>query len=273
MNHQTVADEQLIDRYLQGKLTPELEASFETHYLSCQECLDQLALAESMGRGFKQVAREEVHHQSAVRQLFLLTWLARLGRSRQMAALMVAGLTIALLPSLWAIRERDRRVEERGRQAEVLRRLEVESGKLGEELAESRAEISRQQQARAVAEGQLALARVPQGNVPILFLGTERGAGEPSHRVRLPAQESPIVLALEIEAPHQPRYRVRLRDAAGQELWRGDELEINQMETLALSIPSSLLTPGDHLLTAEGLGTNGRVVATARFSFRVLPRQ
>lgn len=232
MNHQTVDEEQIAERYLQGKLLPEEEASFEEHYLSCPECLDRLALAESMRRGFKRAAGQEAARQAAARQLALVAWLARLGRSRQVAALATTIAVFVLVPVGLTLRERGARVR---------------------------------------LEEQLASALEPQGNVPILFLDAERGGGEPSHRLRLPAAPGWIVLALAIDPPYQPLYRVVVHDGRGQEIWRGTGLRLNEMETLSLSLHSTLLAPGDYDLSVEGLDEGGQAVPGARYAFRVVP--
>lgn len=64
----------------EAEIAPELEAEFEAHYFTCPECLDKLSLAESMRRGFKRAASEEVARRAATRRLFLLAWLTRLNR-------------------------------------------------------------------------------------------------------------------------------------------------------------------------------------------------
>ena len=79
-----------------------------------------------------------------------------------------------------------------------------------------------------------------------------------------------VVLALQLEGPFEPSYRVVLRDAQGHELWRGDGLQVNEMEALSLSLPASLLAPGDYLLLAEA-STQPPGRTPARFTFRVLP--
>lgn len=260
MNHTEIEDGQIAERYLMGKLAPEEAARFEEHYLSCQECLDRLELSESMERGFKRAAGQDAARLAATRQLSVLAWLTR----RRLAVLAMAVLGIAVLPGLLGLRE----VRERERElAEVRSALERERGRMDEgserlraELEASRRDLERERQARASAAEQLEEARKPQGNVPILFLNPERGGEEPTHRLRLPKTPGWIVLALEVGPPHQPSYRAVLRDAEGREIWRGEGLRLNQMETLSLSLPSTLLAPGDFTVEVEG----------RRFTFRVL---
>ncbi len=274
MNHTEIEERQIAELYLMGKLPPGEAATFEEHYLSCQECLDRLELAESMERGFKRAAGQDAARVAATRQIAVLAWLSRLGRSRQMAFLAMAVLVVGVLPGLLGlreVRERDRELaatrsvleqerEQERQKSTAGSRTEEEARRLQAELEASRRDLERERQARASADEQLADARRPQGNVPILFLNPERGGGEPTHRLRLPKTPGWIVLALEVDPPHRPSYRAVLRDAKGQELWRGDGLQLNEMETLSLSLPSTLLAPGDYTVEVDG----------RRFTFRVL---
>lgn len=285
MDHTYIEEHQVVERYAMGKLQePEL-ALFEEHYLSCPRCLDRLALAEAMERGFKRAASEDTHRLVAARHLAVVAWLARLGRSRQMA-LVATALLVAVLPASLAVREARQRgreltetrsalVEERARSAAGSREAVAEAEKLRAELEESRLDLAQEQEARARTAAELAAARSPQANVPILFLNAERGGGppstEPTYRLRLPESPGWIVLALEIEPPHQASYRAALRDSRGKEIWRGADLRPNELETLSLSLPTSLLAPGDYALSVEGVPPGGKPMAAGRFSFRVLP--
>jgi putative zinc finger protein len=280
MDHTYVEAQDVVDRYVMGKLSAEEAEGFEEHYLSCPECLDRLDLAESMQRGFKRAAGEDVARLAATRQLALLTWLSRLGRSRQMAVLAMAVFVIAVLPAGLALRrigERDRELAQARSALEQERRRAAAGSqnaaaveKLRSELDASRRDLESEREARTSAAEQLAQARQPQGNVPILFLDAERGGGEPSVRLRLPPKSSWVVLALTIDPPHQPSYRVILRDTKGHEVWRGGDLRIDERDSLSLSLPSSLLAPGDYTLAVEGLVPGRRPVAAGRFAFRVL---
>ncbi|MEA2561585.1 MAG: hypothetical protein QOH06_3089 [Acidobacteriota bacterium] len=270
MNHTEIEERQIAELYLMGKLPPEEAATFEEHYLSCQECLDRLEVAESMERGFKRAAGQDAARVAATRQIAVLAWLSRLGRSRQMAILAMAVLVVAVLPGLLGlreVRERERELaatrsvlEQERQKSAVGSRTEAEAQRLQSELEASRNDLERERQARASADEQLEQARRPQGNVPILFLNPERGEGEPTQRLHLPKTPGWIVLALEVDPPHRPSYRAVLRDAKGRELWRGDGLQLNEMEVLSLSLPSTLLAPGDYTVEVDG----------RRFTFRVL---
>jgi anti-sigma factor RsiW len=276
MNHDYIEEHQIADRYVRGTLPPDEAERFEDHYLSCPQCLERLALAESMQRGFKRAASQDVAQQAATRQLALVAWLARLGRSRQLGVLTMALLVfaVAALPGGLALQ----RSATLGRELAETRRALVQERertaantstaagieKLRSELEASRRNLAREQQERSRAAEQLAQARLPQTNVPILLLDAVRSSGpaeEPTHRLHRPPGNGWAVLALQIDPSQAASYQAVLRDARGREIWRGTGPYPNEVETLNLSFPASLLAPGDYTILVDG----------SRFTFRVLP--
>ncbi|MFY9826023.1 MAG: zf-HC2 domain-containing protein [Thermoanaerobaculia bacterium] len=270
MDHAQIAEADVIDRYLQGKLDPAEATSFEQHYLSCPECLDRLELAERMHGAFKRAASEDAARHVAVRQLAVVAWLARLGRSRQAAVLAMTLVACLAIPGILSFQ----RVGELDRELSATRKaLESEKGKSAGS-ASLQHELASERQAREKATAELAEARQPQGNVPILYFNAERDAtaGQPpSHLLHLSPQSRWIVLSLEIDPPHQSSYRVALRGARGQEIWSAGGLQLDAHDSLNLSLPASLLAPGDYHLVVEGQSPGRKPLPAGRFTFRVLP--
>jgi putative zinc finger protein len=274
MNHTYIDEQHVIDRYVRGTLPADEAARFEEHYLSCQDCLDQLDLAEAMKRGFQRAAGQDAARVVASRQLALVAWLTRLSRSRQAAVLAMALLVAVLLP--WGLAERRMADRERelAQERSALEQGAKETGKLRAELEASQRDRDRERKARESADEQLKKAREPQGNIPILSLGVERGGpGEDLPIVHLPSPPSWILLSLSIEPPHPPpsSYQVILRDAGGREVWRGDGLRVDDHGYLNLNLHSSMLALGDTTFVVEGLTPGRKPVPAGRFSFRVLP--
>lgn len=282
MDHTEIEEQQIVDRYVMGKLPAAEAERFEEHYLSCPQCLDQLDLAESVQRGFKRAAGQDVARVAVTRQLALVAWLTRLGRSRQLAVLAMAVFVVALLPvglSFREIGERNRELaqarsalQQAGERSVAGSKSAAEAEKLRAELEASRRDLAREREDHAKSVEQLAQARQPQGNVPILSLNTERGSSssEPSVHLRLPSAPSWFVFSLGIDPPYQPSYRVILRDARGRELWHGDGLRFDD-GWLNLSLHSSMLAPGDYTLAVESLVPGRKPVVAGRFAFRALP--
>jgi hypothetical protein len=283
MDHATIEEQQIAERYVMGKLPPDEAERFEEHYLSCPECLDRLDLAQAQQRGFKRAAGQDAARLASARQLAFVVWLSRLGRSRQLGVLLMAAFVLLVVPTGLIFRQRgelDRELaethsaleQEREKSSTGSRSTAAEAERMRSELNASRRELTREREARAQETEQLTRARQPQENVPILFLNSERSAGgEPTQRLRLPREPGWVVLALEIDPPHSPSYRAVLRDSKGRELWRGVDLRVNELEALSLSLPTSLLAPGDYILAVEGMAPVSPPAAAGRFAFRVLP--
>lgn len=271
MDHTYIDEQHVVDRYVRGTLPADEAARFEEHYLSCQDCLDRLDLAEAMKRGFQRAAGQDAARVVASRQLALVAWLARLGRSRQAAVLAMTLLVAALLP--WGLAQR--KMAESDRElAQTRSALEQErakdAGKLRTELEASQRTLAHEQAARASVEQQLAEARRPQANIPILNLDVSRGGPSDDKPILyLPSSPGSVVLFLSIEPSPQHIYGGVLRDARGREVWRGGGLRGH--DSLTLSLPSTLLAPGDYTLALEDLTPGHKPVPAGRFAFRVLP--
>lgn len=101
MDHSTIDADQIIERYVLGRLTEAETAAFEEHYLDCSRCLDQLEAAERLSTGLRGVATEEAA-RAAARQGILEALLSRLGGTRisVLAAALGLVVTLSLVPSL-----------------------------------------------------------------------------------------------------------------------------------------------------------------------------
>ncbi len=101
MDHDFIERESVIERYVAGKLTPELVAAFEEHYLDCAQCVEEVEAAERLQRGMGRVAAEEA--ATTVRRGLLA---ALLTSARLRAGALVAAFALAaVLPWLWQQRE------------------------------------------------------------------------------------------------------------------------------------------------------------------------
>ncbi len=96
MDHQFIAEQNLVDRYLLGRLTAAERTRFEDHFVDCPRCLEDLELA----RDFKASLRAGVVGVVSRRLLELgpLAWLARpAGRTLLLGAFLV----LVAVPAAW----------------------------------------------------------------------------------------------------------------------------------------------------------------------------
>lgn len=71
MDRQYIQDNQIIERYLQNKLSEEETAAFEEYYLSDAVMLEELELAEGMQRGAQELKRSGYLRSTWLRSVFL----------------------------------------------------------------------------------------------------------------------------------------------------------------------------------------------------------
>ncbi len=282
VDHTEIDAQQIVERYLAGRLPPAEAARFEEHSLACPECLDRLEAADALRRSLRAVAVEEVA-AGVVRA----TLLARIVRSRVAPWALGFLFVAALLPSIYWARESERLDAElaaaratpsvtAARPAERAARPEAsgEIAALRAQIAEGqvRAEADRREREKLAAE--LAQARSPRINLAVVPLSPERSAptrgAPPSTRLALAPGMEWVVLALELDASEYSSYRATLDGPGGASLWRGSGLVPDAEGTLNMALPAALLPTGDLALSVEGLAANGKPVPVASFSFRIV---
>ncbi len=238
MDHSYIEEHQVVDRYLLKQLTGEEAVRFEDHYVHCQQCLDQLEVAEQLQRGFKQAVAVDAARVDVTRRLGVLAWLARRLQSPRAGVVAMVLVAVAVLPASLMILD--------------LRRT-------GRQLDEAKATVAQ--------------LRRPQINTGLFSFSPQRGALlaelDPSHIVRLAADPEWIVLSLELDLIEHDSYRVTLLRGK-QPVWQSDGLEPNHLDSLALSLNSTWLTAGDYLARVESAGSIGEAIPIAQFSFRVI---
>jgi hypothetical protein len=271
MDHSYIDDHQIAERYLMGRISLEEREAFEEHSMACPECLERLELAAGLRAGLQQAAAAAATARAGALRLGVLAALARLGRSRGMAFAFTALLLVALLPSgllLRQVRRQQRQLDQAGGQAP---QREAELASARRALAGQRLEAERQRGETERLQGELGRALRPQANTPILTLAPERsatGSRRSTQQIVLPRGSGFLVLALDLESPEYPKYRVRLRGQGGSLLWQGAGFEPDPQGTLTLSLPATLLAPGDVSVEVDGLPASGEPVRGARFTFR-----
>lgn len=249
MNHDDIRRHDLIDRYVMGSLPPDEAERFEVHFLHCEDCLEQLEVAEKLQRGFKGLAAQEVAKASVMQQLGLLAWFSRLGRSRQISILAstVAVVAMLLLPGSY----------------------------FHHELSALRQQLEGHQESRQKLAEALRRAHQPQVNTAVFPLHVERGSLISSPEtvrsvVRLSREPEWIVLSLELDRPNYPSYRVRLLRSDETTEWQDEGFIPDYLDALVLSLHSSFLKTGDHVALVEADLPNNETVEIGTYPFRVI---
>ncbi len=271
MEHEQIAEQNVIARYLMGSLTPEEEELFEEHLLECADCRRQVEWEEDFQNSLHAVASEEAAKATVVR-IGLLAWLAR----HRVAGWLLAAavLVLAVLPIAGLLREQ-------GRLSDQIARLEAAASQRNPqpipaptpagpdpERQALEAELRSERDARTRLAEQIARLTQPQVNTPIFSLGLVRGSEQTPTRIDLGRDPEWIVLAVELPAEEAPSYRASLL-TDGRTVWKGEGLKAGADGTVAITLYSTLLEPGSYKLRLEAVDAKGHGSPAGEIPFRV----
>ena len=118
-------------------------------------------------------------------------------------------------------------------------------------------------------------AQKPQANTVAFVLapGLVRGSQE-SRPLVVPHDVSRVRLEARFEGDY-PRYHALLETVEGRQIWSKGDLEAQAFpggKRILLDLSSSLLPPGDYVLTLRGLPAGGSPETVAEYAFRVRKR-
>jgi hypothetical protein len=258
MTHAYIEEHDLVSRYAMNKLSVEERAAFEAHLVDCVDCLDRLDQATAFLDGLRRVvtAAAAPGPRRPERPAMRGGWSLQLGLAAA-AVLVAAGSVATIVPmrrqltrAITTAADWQRRYDEAGRTA----------GALQDRLAVAERELQRRPAAPALDP-----------SVPVFGLGIGRSPeGSPPAQISIPAPASFVVLLVELPGTTDfLQYRAVLANAAGQPVWRADQLRPTSRESLGIVLSARLMPPGDYVLTLEGVGRQGRTVPFGDYKFRV----
>jgi hypothetical protein len=105
----------------------------------------------------------------------------------------------------------------------------------------------------------------------VLSRGLVRGAEEQSKPLVIPPDVSRVRLEAPVEVSYR-HYEAMLQTIESRRIWSKKDLEAQAYpggKRIVLYLPSSLLPPGDYILTIRGLPAAGNPETVAEYSFRV----
>jgi hypothetical protein len=90
----------------------------------------------------------------------------------------------------------------------------------------------------------------------VFILNQTRGDNapeRPANKISIPQAPRWVVLILELDLSEFRSYRATLQDHEGNAIWQKDNVVPNSLGAIGLSFPSTLLRPGDYVLSLEGI--------------------
>lgn len=242
MNANYVEQNQIIDRYLLGKLSEEQADEFEVLCLHDQNVLDQLELSEKMLHGFQRADEQNILPVIAPQPIVQNSSHRPLQGARHAAA--------ARVFPMWNY-------------------ATAASVFLGICLL-STITVFSQRQAPSTFE--------PQINTPIFELTRTRSASaEPDYIVRISPKPEWMVLSMDLGEGQvdydSALYRAILLDQDSSVVWQGDGLEASHMGSLTLSLNSAKLAVGNYKVKIERLAGANSPVRVAEYAFQAKLRE
>lgn len=259
-------EDELIDEYVFGRLTPAEGANFEQHFLCTQERRQKLTLSRSLRRyAIDQPTdiRPATHRfeVSSFKSLFdMSTW--------KIAS--AATLLGTLLIATWLM------VRDHQRQAAAVQSSKFESDRLRTELSLEKARVAA---LITSADNQIAHSSNPRKEmeadatlVPLaLNPGVTRGI-EQEARLQLPPQASLVYIVLRVAVLPKGWLRQELMNSNGDKLLiqeLASSKGVTDGSTIRLVLPARLLSPDDYQIRLSEKSASGTYEEVANYTFRV----
>ena len=268
-----IAEEELIDRYVRGELSPQERDQLEKTFARSPRLIQRVQIARVLA---SRLAPEKVTVvQTPQPARARLSWWQSLFGSpnASRAPAMAVGFSVLLLllggATLFAaylsLREQSRQIA--AQQAE----LEHRQRELDQQAANLKAqtdELARRVQLPSETPSPQ-VSPTPQASAPVVFLtlsaGVTRSVGG-SRTARLRPETSEVQLTLDLRDTSYPSYRATIINADRGEVFSRDGLR-QQAARLTLRVPAKQLPPGDYYVSVYGGPANESV---ADYPFRIM---
>ena len=232
MDRLYIEENQIVDRYLMNKLSPEETEAFEQFFLDNPELVGEIRMRKRFIRGL--VAADRTH---TLRAPIDGSGLIKRKPLTAFPVIRMLAVISAVILAVTAV---------------------VQYGQI-KELEKTNAQYAHQ----------LKEASSPSVNTLLVPLGRTRSANRteaPVTRIRLPVAVEQVILNPDVRTAGFAQIRFSLeRDGYG-ELWSQD----SDTSTATVIVPATLLIPGDYILKIQEIGSEDTGTSFSRFSFTVL---
>jgi hypothetical protein len=286
-----VAEDELMEDYLQGSLSGQENRNFETHFLAAPERRQKLRFATALNRYVSKTAVREPSVSTAPAPEPISFWQSIMAffsfQNPVLGLSAVAALIIALVGVGLLYRETNR-LREQLEQARMERGDTEQQKQLEGRLFEQRArseklarQLEQEQNRRTELEQELAKIRPPKTieepaggpNIISFFLlpGLVRDAGEVT-RLKIPAGTEQVQLELDLEQDDYKIYSAQIRSDEDAEVWKRDNLKSHKAGTgkaIAIKLPAKLFTAKGYRVILSGATDNGNYEKVGTYYFAV----
>jgi hypothetical protein len=274
----------LVDRYVRGKLTAAEKGLFEENYLASPVHLKRVAFARSL---VEAVDSGKLERKGSIRSAPSVSrWSSFLssisGKSWRLAT--IATILILAVASGWLLGERahlhkrigqitDESASERQRVKELEREMASEreqSDKLAAEIERLHAELGN----TGGPSPTLPVQNEPRSVISFLLSPMLIRSNGETQKLKISKETEVVLLQMNVKEPGARVFQVDLRTVEGAQVWsKGDIKARPQTRTgsvVSISIPASKLAGGDYILTLSATDAANDTEAMNRYFIRVV---
>ena len=275
-----LAEGEMIDAYVQGRLTDAEREQFETYYLVTDERREKVFFAQSLLLHLKKEAQAVVPQKQTERRKSFFSWI-RFDKSWFALAAAAAGLLLLACGwlALETLRLRNQLNASRARMAEI----ETQAQEFSQQLAAER--VRNQQLTERIAELSHATEGIqPEGNhesspppaIAMLTLtaGTTRDISQ-ANTLRLASDVKTVRLRLVFRDEDHQSYQAIIQNASGATVWRQSGLKATargESKSVVVNLPAKVLANDDYLLTLSGVTSATNVEEISDYHFRIVKK-
>jgi hypothetical protein len=264
------AENDLVDRYVRGRLSRRERNLFERNYLQSPKHRERVAVS----RKLLEAADRQVYESGRVivpAPSGLMEALKALVTPRFLAPATAFLLLLSILS--WMMIERSRLNEELGKAQARLSDQERREREIAGQLAAER-EQGAQLKSRLdrVLES---IAQMPSLTPPSIlsFLlkpgGPTRTGGEPQQQITIPRETDLVKLQLKFEKGDSRRFQAAIRAVGGPPVWSQRSLKPGA-GVITVTVPANKLPMNDYFLTLSATTPAGEPEEINRYTFRVI---
>lgn len=276
------AENELVDDYARGRLSPQLRERFEQNYLTHPQRRERMKFARALVTKLDQI---EADHAAADSRHELAPWWRRLGpglfgQSRAFAFSMTLALLLLALGVGWLLSQTKRLREELAQTQAGQAAQEQRERELQQQLADERARARNlnDELNGARAEIKKPEAAPPKSTSPafvtlLLTAGGLRGADAGSApQLIIPTGTEQVRIQLNLKEADYPNYRVVLQAIGGNAIFSRQGLKPNTTKygaSFVLIVPARNFASGDYMLTLSGLRPDAELDDVSKSIFHV----
>ncbi|HEX8289415.1 MAG TPA: hypothetical protein VF556_15545 [Pyrinomonadaceae bacterium] len=295
-----IAENELIDAYVTGNLSPDDRTRFENRLLLNPQQKQRVEFAKTLIEYSSDFPLSAKVASSSIDKPTFLTSISRFFSAKPVLSFSFAVFALVLsagglwwaannnfsdfprtdelakthTPEKTEIQETLSETKDENRSSENITNTKIETVKENKPVSPKSPKTNKNQIPSENAISSKAPDTNPKKSAPIIstiilsFGAATRGASEKAMPVNIPAKTNLVNLQLKFDEGDFRSFFAVLETVEGQQIWSGKALKSNENSAI-VTVPSRLLKKGDYIITLKGLKGDGFYETVADYSFNV----